>query len=140
MPPRLAEPGVDDGYAVEYLTGTLPGLWYSSNDLSIFRPSANLRRQNELMKLCRPIVALAILCFLAAPIQASDKTVTLRSLLQEMADRDRLPQLAVLSYVAGQASSYDRASVAPDKPGWFANHDFGMYVALRPTGCGRNMS
>jgi hypothetical protein len=45
-----------------------------------------------------------------------------------MVNRDRLPQLPVVPYVAGQASSYDRASVAPDRPGWFANHDFGMYV------------
>jgi hypothetical protein len=60
--------------------------------------------------------------------KSSHAAVTIRSLLAEMVDRDRLPQLPELPYAAGQASSYDRASIAPDKPGWFANHDFGMYV------------
>ena len=63
-----------------------------------------------------------------AACRADDATVTIRSLLKEMADRDCLPQLPDVPFMAGQASSYDRASVAPDKPGWFANHDFGMYV------------
>jgi len=74
------------------------------------------------------LLFVAAICLIAPPLLAADTTVTIRSLLREMVDRDRLPQLPTVPYVAGQASSYDRASVAPDQPGWFANHDFGMYV------------
>lgn len=80
------------------------------------------------MKYVTQLAALAFVCTLTPRLHAADNTVTIRSLLQEMVDRDRLPQLPGLPFVAGQASSYDRSSVAPDKPGWFANHDFGMYV------------
>ncbi|MES1205945.1 MAG: glycoside hydrolase family 172 protein, partial [Pseudomonadota bacterium] len=54
--------------------------------------------------------------------------ITLASLLREMLDRDRLARLTEPSYTTGQASSYDRASVAPDQPGWFANNDTGVYI------------
>lgn len=74
------------------------------------------------------IITVALIGTSVQACRADDAVVTLRSLLKEMVDRDCLPQLPALAYAAGQASSYDRASVAPDKPGWFANHDFGMYV------------
>ena len=54
--------------------------------------------------------------------------VTVSTLLEEMVDRDRLPRLPAIPFTTSQASSYDRASVAPDRPGWFANHDTGMYI------------
>ncbi|HCF94291.1 MAG TPA: DUF2961 domain-containing protein, partial [Verrucomicrobia bacterium] len=49
--------------------------------------------------------------------------VSLESLLDEMVNRDHLAQLPAVSYTCSQASSYDRGSVAPDQPGWFANMD-----------------
>lgn len=65
----------------------------------------------------------------APPANSSQpsQTITLQSLLHEMLDRDRLARLPNPAYTCKQASSYDRASVAPEKPGWFANNDFGQY-------------
>ena len=81
-----------------------------------------------MMAVLKQLTIVAILVALTPPIDAADAVVTVRSLLEEMVDRDRLPQLPTMPFIAGQASSYDRASIAPDKPGWFANHDFGMYI------------
>jgi hypothetical protein len=47
-----------------------------------------------------------------------------------MLDRDRLARLPQPEYRTGQASSYDRRSVAPDKPGWFANNDTAQFVRV----------
>ncbi len=54
--------------------------------------------------------------------------VSLESLLDEMVNRDHLAQLPAVSYTCSQASSYDRGSVAPDQPGWFANMDRSWFV------------
>jgi hypothetical protein len=49
--------------------------------------------------------------------------VTFESLLGEMTDRDRAARFPLIEYRSLQSSSYNRASVAPDKPGWFADSD-----------------
>ncbi len=54
---------------------------------------------------------------------SGDDAVSLRSLLGEMADRDALASWPQPVYKQHQASSYNRASVAPDQPGWFADQD-----------------
>ena len=54
--------------------------------------------------------------------------ITLDSLLREMIDRDRLARVPDPPYTCKQFSSYDRASIAPGLPGWFANHDFSNYL------------
>ena len=53
--------------------------------------------------------------------------IDLAGLLAELVDRSALARLPAPPYVARQASSYDRASVSPDKD-WFANGDAGQYV------------
>lgn len=45
-----------------------------------------------------------------------------------MSDLTAITRFPSPAFLTKQASSYDRASVAPDKPGWFANGDFGQYV------------
>ncbi len=50
-------------------------------------------------------------------------TVTLKSLLRETAQLDALARYPDPAYRSLQASSYNRASVARDKPGWFADSD-----------------
>ena len=50
-------------------------------------------------------------------------TVTFESLVSEMVDRDALARWPSPEYQQRQASSYNRRSVAPDKPGWFADQD-----------------
>ncbi len=65
-----------------------------------------------------------------ATAQADDavKTVSLQSLLSEMIDPTSIAKFPDPYYTCKQASSYDRATVAPDQPGWFANNDQGHFV------------
>lgn len=54
--------------------------------------------------------------------------ITVASLLREMTDRDELARRPAPAFRAGQASSYDRRSVAPGTPGWFANDDYSNFI------------
>lgn len=63
----------------------------------------------------------------AAPVRAG-ATITLGSLLDELADPERLTRLSVQPYRLLHASSYDRRSLAPNTPDWFANSDWSQYV------------
>ncbi|MCL3779913.1 DUF2961 domain-containing protein [Prolixibacteraceae bacterium JC049] len=67
--------------------------------------------------------ALVILVILPAIANAQEKTITIQSLLREMVNRDKLATFPNPSYECKQASSYNRESVSPDKPGWFADSD-----------------
>ncbi len=57
-----------------------------------------------------------------------DKTITMEKLLQDMTSRDDLARLPTPAYTCSQFSSYDRKSVAPDKPGWYANWDRSEFI------------
>jgi len=54
--------------------------------------------------------------------------VSLSSLLREMTDRDVPARFPSPAYTCAQASSYNRATVAKDQPGWFANWDRTVFV------------
>lgn len=54
--------------------------------------------------------------------------VSVGSLLRESVDFERLTRLPSPGYSLAQASSYDRASVAPGQESWFANADWGKYL------------
>jgi hypothetical protein len=54
---------------------------------------------------------------------ADHSAVTLETLLREMADPCAAASLPAPAYESLQASSYNRASVHRDKPGWFADSD-----------------
>ncbi|RME92435.1 MAG: DUF2961 domain-containing protein, partial [Verrucomicrobia bacterium] len=56
--------------------------------------------------------------------------ISLESLLDEMVDRAALARLPDPPYTCRQASSYDRGTVAPDQPGWFANMDRSHFVRI----------
>ena len=56
------------------------------------------------------------------------QTVSLETLLDEMVNREAKARFPQPSYTCRQASSYDRDTVAPDKPGWFANWDRSQFV------------
>jgi hypothetical protein len=71
------------------------------------------------------LVGFALL-LLASPLRA--ETVSFESLLDEMIQRDHLARWPQPAYTCRQASSYDRDTVAPDKPGWFANWDRSQFV------------
>ncbi len=72
-----------------------------------------------------------LLCGLAvfANAQGTD-TVSIGSLLREMTDRDKRARFPEPAFTCAQASSYDRATVAPDQPGWFANSDRSMFLRV----------
>ena len=74
----------------------------------------------------------ALVCVLGnlANIQAEDPAVTFKSLLQDMTDRDRLASWPKVEYRCSAFTSYDRSHVAPDKPGWFGNRDYGQFVRI----------
>ena len=54
--------------------------------------------------------------------------ITISSLLHEMTDRRAFAQLPSAPFLSKQASSYDRRSVSPNEPGWFANNDWSQYI------------
>jgi hypothetical protein len=79
----------------------------------------------------RALYALIVLHFLLATGCSTfieHGAVTLPSLLEEMTDRDAIARFPDPPYTCRQASSFDRLSVAPDKPGWFANHDTSQFI------------
>ncbi|EON77965.1 hypothetical protein ADIS_1504 [Lunatimonas lonarensis] len=49
--------------------------------------------------------------------------IDLSGLLHEMIDRDKITRFPKVGYKSLQASSYNRESVSPDLPGWFADSD-----------------
>ena len=76
-----------------------------------------------------------------AGLAASAQTVTLNSLLQEMADRDALARFPSPAYKQGQGSTYNRASTARDQAnqgtgGWFADGDGVGYIRTENTNAG----
>jgi hypothetical protein len=60
--------------------------------------------------------------------KAYSQTVTTASLLKEMTDFNAVTYWPSPYYTTAQASSYDRHSVAVNKPGWFANADYSQFI------------
>lgn len=58
------------------------------------------------------------------------ESVNIKSLLEEMSDRENLTYLPEPKYQLKQASSYNRETVAPDEPGWYANGDMSHFVRV----------
>ena len=71
---------------------------------------------------------IALLCSFLSGVVADAPTITLKSLLTEMCDRDRLARFPNPPYESLQASSYNRESVSRFKPGWFADGDGTGYI------------
>jgi hypothetical protein len=75
-------------------------------------------------------LATALAAAAAEPGGGAASEVTLQSLLAEMIDFDAVARWPAPAYTCRQASSYDRAKVAPDKPGWFANGDHSKFIRV----------
>lgn len=56
-------------------------------------------------------------------VAAQTSEVTMESLLYEIIDREGLARFPLMDYQCLQASSYNRESVSPNLPGWFADSD-----------------
>jgi hypothetical protein len=64
-----------------------------------------------------------LICLLWLSTAAGAQTITLSNLLKEMGDRGAVARYPFPLYASLQASSYNRESVAKNKPGWFADSD-----------------
>jgi hypothetical protein len=58
------------------------------------------------------------------------RIVSLKSLLMEMTDRERLTKYPEPYYNLKQFSSYDRKSEKADGEGWFANSDYTQFIGI----------
>ncbi len=65
---------------------------------------------------------------LLAPGCRPAPAVSFAALLEEIVDRDERARYPEPYYTTRQFSSYDRASVAPGEPSWFANWDRSMFI------------
>jgi len=74
----------------------------------------------------RALILALLVLLLTAAMQA--ETVGLESLLDEMVSREAKARFPRPAYTCRQASSYDRDTAAPDRPGWFANWDRSQFV------------
>jgi hypothetical protein len=61
---------------------------------------------------------------------SENKQVSIKSLLTEMTDREDLTLYPEPYYALRQSGSYDRNTVDPDKPGWFANADYTQFSSF----------
>ena len=64
----------------------------------------------------------------------TQKAVTIESLLKEMVDRSERAKYPAPAFTCKQFSSYDRATVSKDAPGWFANDDRSMFIRVEKYG------
>ncbi|MEI6234226.1 MAG: DUF2961 domain-containing protein [Planctomycetota bacterium] len=82
-----------------------------------------------MMKNTQKYAMLLIVALSLMPLEANAATtISFDSLLHEMVDVDSIARWPEAEFTCKQASSYDRAKVAPDKPGWFANNDNTQYI------------
>jgi hypothetical protein len=81
-----------------------------------------------------PVIILAATVLLILISCGEEKPVSLRRLLSEMTDRQTITLYPEPYYTLRQSSSYDRRSVAPDQPGWFANDDYTEFDEIETRG------
>ncbi len=74
------------------------------------------------------LVVFTCILSLAVVSAALAAEVTLEDLLLQQVDLQRLAQQPEPGVTCKQFSSYDRHSVAPDQPNWFANGDAGQFL------------
>lgn len=79
------------------------------------------------MKIVRNLFALVCAATMLVGTQAQGE-VSLESLLNEMVSFDSMACLPQPEFTCKMASSYDRASKSPNRPGWFANQDQNQFM------------
>ncbi len=75
----------------------------------------------------RNLLASSLVFAAVAAVPAQE--ISIRSLLLEMADLERLAHAPSPTYITRQASSYDRAAKSPEE-NWFANGDRGNFIRV----------
>lgn len=71
----------------------------------------------------RFFLVLAFCCLLLSLNSCNERSISLSMLLNDMASYETPANYPEIPYKTYQISSYDRRTVSPDKPGWFANDD-----------------
>jgi|GEM_PF-4809283 len=79
-----------------------------------------------------PVVTFVLLLGLAAVGGYADE-VDLGSLLSEMLDRTKIAEFPDPAFVCKQASSYNRKSVQPGQPAWYATGDYSQFIRCDKT-------
>ena len=74
-----------------------------------------------------------VIIFILMLMGCAPHQVTFEGLLLEMVDREAMARFPSPEYTCRQFSSYDRATVSPDQPGWFANWDRSMFIRIEET-------
>ena len=90
-------------------------------------------RNTSLLGRLSAVASLVGFLAMASTVHAAGP-ITLKSLLHDMTDRQQLTRFPDPAYTTRLFSSYDRASVAPDKPGWFANGDSSQFIREEKAG------
>jgi Protein of unknown function (DUF2961). len=71
-----------------------------------------------------------VVCLAISTGTFAQKTVSIETLLKEMVDRNERAKFPEPAFTCKQFSSYDRETVAKDKPGWFANADRSQFIRI----------
>lgn len=83
------------------------------------------------MALYRCLAVTLVLAIAATGCREKEDSISMKSLLPEMTDLERLAEFPAPSFTCKQFSSYNRASVTNDgSDAWFANEDFGQYLRV----------
>ncbi|UCF17734.1 MAG: hypothetical protein JSW59_09775, partial [Phycisphaerales bacterium] len=80
------------------------------------------------MRCVRVLLIVTVGVFAIVVRAGSADSVSFGSLLDEMVNRDLLARSPDPFYTCHQASSYERTSVSPNQPGWFANRDWSHFI------------
>lgn len=88
-----------------------------------------MKKLIKYMLICLSL-SVSFACRTSRPTVQADSMISLETLLDEMISRDAVTYFPNVAYSQKQVSSYDRRSIAADKPGWFANDDGAGYERL----------
>lgn len=76
------------------------------------------------------ILALLFVAVFSKSCKDTNRQITTGLLLQEMTNREELTKFPKPFYHCRQFSSYDRESVSPNQPGWYANYDRSHFIRI----------
>ncbi len=69
------------------------------------------------------VSSIVLSSFMVFPQACRTQEINLGTLLEDMIDRTKIAEFPSPEFLCKQCSSYDRETVAPGEPGWFANAD-----------------
>ena len=75
-------------------------------------------------------IFIALFFLIQSCSEEKNSLITFETLLNELTTRDHLARYPDKQWFLYQASSYDRASVSPDREGWYANADWNHFFRV----------